>query len=184
MGSSGRVRDRDGAVGLAEARGRTYIRRCAARTVNQQPASKPRIRPAGRTATTGTMTLAFMSAVLMTASGRATVRGIEGSEFDVAERVVRNGALPRPPSSLAPGQSWPVAWHQIDGFAAVLLVKRSPYVSCWRRPRFDLLVAELASEGGGPFVCDSVGGKGPGSPKGSLRGPATGGEPRPAHREA
>jgi hypothetical protein len=99
----------------------------------------------------------------MTASGRATVRGIEGSEFDVAERVVRDGVLPRPPASLAHGQSWPVAWHQIDGFAAVLFVQRSPYVSRWRRPRFDLLVAELASEGGGLFVCDSVGGKGPGS---------------------
>jgi hypothetical protein len=79
-----------------------------------------------------------------------------------AEQVMRDRALPPPPASLARGESWPVAWHELRGFAAVLLVQRSPYFSRWRRPRFDLLVAELVSEEGGPFICDSVGGSGPG----------------------
>ena len=75
-------------------------------------------------------------------------------EMAVAERVLRDQALPPHPAQLTCGQSWPVAWHQIDGFAEVLFVQRSPYIARCRRPRFDLLVAQLAAEGTGPFVCE------------------------------
>jgi hypothetical protein len=71
-------------------------------------------------------------------------------ECDVAERVVRDGSLPAWPTTLARGQSWPVAWHHDDRVAAVLFVQHSARVSRWRRPRFDLLVAELTAGGQAP----------------------------------
>jgi hypothetical protein len=84
-------------------------------------------------------------------------------EFGVAERVVRDGSFPAWPTSLARGQSWPVAWHHDNRVAAVLFIQHSARVFRWRRPRFDLLVAELTAEDAGPFLCESVTGIGPGS---------------------
>jgi hypothetical protein len=84
-------------------------------------------------------------------------------EFGVAERVVRDGSLPAWPTASARGQSWPVAWHHDQSSAAVLFVQHSARLPRWRRPRFDLLIAELTAENAGPFLCDSVSGIGPGS---------------------
>ena len=83
-------------------------------------------------------------------------------EMDAAERVVADRSLPPRPARLARGRSWPVAWHQVDGFAVVLFVQRSAVVARWRRPRFDLLVAELDADDGGPWVCGSATAVGPG----------------------
>jgi hypothetical protein len=91
-------------------------------------------------------------------------RDLVMDEFEVAERVVRRGSLPPWPEALARGQSWPVAWHHDDRVGAVLFVQHSAHVSRWLRPRFDLLIAELTAEDDGPFLCDSVGGIGPGPP--------------------
>jgi hypothetical protein len=92
-------------------------------------------------------------------------------EFGVAERVVRDGSLPAWPAKLARGESWPVAWHRDGDVAAVLFVHHSTRVPRWRGPRFDLLLAELSAEDGGPFACSSVGGMGPG-PADDPFGPA------------
>ncbi len=84
-------------------------------------------------------------------------------EMDRAEKVISDRALPPLPSSLARGESWPVAWHAIEDFAAVLFVQASSRIARWVRPRFDLLVAQLVAEPAGRFTCDNVGGTGPGS---------------------
>ena len=84
-------------------------------------------------------------------------------EMDRAEKVISDRALPPLPASLARGESWPVAWHAIDDFAAVLFVQASTRIARLVRPRFDLLVAQLVAERAGQFVCDNVGGIGPGS---------------------
>ena len=44
----------------------------------------------------------------------------------------------------------------------VLFVQRSAVVARWRRPRFDLLVAELDADRGGRWVCGSATAVGPG----------------------
>lgn len=84
-------------------------------------------------------------------------------EMDRAEKVINDRALPPLPASLARGESWPVAWHATEDFAAVLFVQASSRIARLVRPRFDLLVAQLVAEPDGPFVCDNVGGIGPGS---------------------
>lgn len=84
-------------------------------------------------------------------------------EMDRAEKVISDRACPPLPASLGRGESWPVAWHAIDDFAAVLFVQASQHIPRWARQRFDLLVAQLVAQPGGPFACDNFGGIGPGS---------------------
>ena len=92
-------------------------------------------------------------------------------EMDCAEKVISDRALPPLPASLARGESWPVAWHAIEDFAAVLFVQASSRIARWVRPRFDLLVAQLVAEPDGGFVCDNVGGIGPGSSEDPFAAP-------------
>jgi hypothetical protein len=78
-------------------------------------------------------------------------------------RACRAGrALPAWPATLARGESWPLSWHRDGDAAAVLFVRHSARVPRWRRPRFDLLLADLFAEDGGQFACSSVDGMGPG----------------------
>jgi hypothetical protein len=36
-------------------------------------------------------------------------------EMDRAEQVMRDRVVAPPPASLARGESWPVAWHEVEG---------------------------------------------------------------------